>query len=145
MSIRCRVFVLLTPALIAACALETIDSSHDTLQDAISERQVEKGWIPGWVPAEATNIREVHNLDSNASSLSFDLPTKAALTIPGHCSQVAYSVVVHEKFERAWWPSSEELSEQYAFHRCGVGASRLEFVGIRHDRKRVIHWRTNAG
>jgi hypothetical protein len=145
MSRRCRVFLLVAPALLAACALETIDSSHDTLQDAISERQVEKGWIRGWVPPEAINIREVHNLDSNSSSLSFELPTKAALTIPGNCSRVAISVVVHEKFERSWWPSAEELSEQYAFHRCSVGAARLEFVGIRHDRKRVIHWRTHAG
>ena len=68
-----RAAVLALFLCLAGC-LETMESSYATRQEAVEAGQVAKGWIPRWVPASATNLREIHNLDSNASALAFDLP-----------------------------------------------------------------------
>ena len=41
---------------------------------AVAERAgaVEQGWIPAFVPRSATNIRETHNIDTNAQTLEFN-------------------------------------------------------------------------
>jgi hypothetical protein len=57
-----------------------MDSSFDTLREALDSDMVNKGWIPGWVPHEATDLREVHDLDSNTSALAFTKPLRY------HCS-----------------------------------------------------------
>lgn len=35
---------------------------------------VEQGWIPDFVPQSANDIRDIHDLDSNAQTLSFRAP-----------------------------------------------------------------------
>ena len=126
----------------AGCFWETPDSSFDTASEAIDAGMVNSGWIPGWLPRDAVALREVHNIDTNASELSFEIPNARAIELPNDCKPIAYAQTVQANIQRRWWPSEEALRTQYAFFKCDADAARYVFVGLRNDGKRVVHWRT---
>jgi len=62
--------------LITACAViflsgcdETMRSEYRTVSEASSE--IERGWIPSILPPSTTDIREVHDLDTNRGEGKF--------------------------------------------------------------------------
>lgn len=58
----------------AAVRTENVVETHPTYADALRGGARERGWLPDFVPATATAIREVHNLDSGEQWLRFVLP-----------------------------------------------------------------------
>ncbi|MUV15458.1 hypothetical protein [Noviluteimonas gilva] len=126
----------------AGCFWETPDSSFDTASDAIDAGLVYKGWIPGWLPHDAVELREVHNIDTSASELSFEIPGARSLKLPDDCKPIAYAQTVPAIIQRRWWPSEEALRTEYRFFKCDADAAGYVFVGLRNDGKRVVHWRT---
>jgi hypothetical protein len=142
--IAARVLLLSLTALLSGCLWETIDTSYATHHEAVAAGQVEKGWIPRWVPTAAKDIREVHNLDTSASALSFWLPPGSVLQAPDGCEPISYRRTVGVSFERSWWPSADALGENYTFSNCRPGATEYEFIGRSVDGQHVIHWRTYA-
>ena len=144
MPTRRRVLMATLILCTAGCELETFDSSYPTLADAVADNQVVKGWIPAWVPQSATNLKEVHNLDSNASALAFELPQNTALALPPDCISITYQESVPTYFQRRWWPSEFELKAEYHFFRCRTDAAQYVFVGAKTDGSRALHWRTYA-
>jgi hypothetical protein len=127
---------------LAGC--DTIDSDYATHADAVAEEQVAKGWIPSWVPPNATNIREVHNLDSNTSALSFELPPGALSPIPASCGPVDFGSTAPTRFERTWWPTPERLKAEFSFYHCHPYANPQTFAAVRLDGQQVLHWRSYA-
>ena len=69
----------------AGCG-EHPSSTYATYADAVAAGSVARGWIPVWVPVEAVNIREIHDLDTNEVCIRFELPNAArvALLEPMH-------------------------------------------------------------
>lgn len=52
----------------------TIEAEYATHAEAESKGAVAKGWIPPFVPSSSTDIREVHDLDTNWQWLRFEAP-----------------------------------------------------------------------
>lgn len=139
--------LLVVPVLCAsatACAWETLDASYLTARDAVDAGMVEKGWIPKWLPQDATNLREVHDVDSRVSELSFTVPSASAIHLPAECRPAAYADTVRAWIRRDWWPDDDALERSYVFFRCQADHTEYRFVAISKAGDRVLHWRTYA-
>jgi hypothetical protein len=70
---------------------ETAMSEFATYEDAKKSGAIgESKWLPDWLPKTATNIREVHNIDTNQVWLEFRVDTASVLTAQG-CEAVEKS------------------------------------------------------
>ncbi|TQM16867.1 hypothetical protein FB548_0235 [Pseudoxanthomonas sp. 3HH-4] len=139
------VLLLLTTISVTGCLDTTLDAKYPTTAAAIADGAITRGWVPEWIPVTATNLREVHNLDTNVSALTFDLPNGSRLQLPGDCKPITFPGLVPSHFNRSWWPTPEELRASYVFSRCKSDAStHLEFVGIHKTGQRGLHWRAYA-
>ncbi|PJK98460.1 hypothetical protein B9Y85_20900 [Stenotrophomonas maltophilia] len=130
-------------SMLSACSL-VMDSSFDTQQQAIDADMVNKGWIPDWVPHEATDLREVHDLDSNTSALAFAKPPAIPLQLPADCQATTFNNSNPVAFNRHWWPSNATLSASYRVFRCAPESRKSVFVAINRTEGRVLFWRTYA-
>jgi hypothetical protein len=128
----------------AGCLRETLDASYATSEEVIRSGYLEKGWIPRWLPGNATDIRETHNIDSNVSELSFVIPDQSSVVLPEDCKPVEYAHTVRAYIRRRWWPGEQELESSYVFFQCQADAADYRFVGIAKSGRRVLHWRTYA-
>jgi hypothetical protein len=137
-----RVVTLVLALGLGGC--ETFDSDYATHAEAVAAEQVAKGWIPTWVPPDATSIREVHNLDSNTSALTFELPPGARSPIPAECSPVELGGTSPVYFKRSWWPAQERLETEFSFFHCRPFANPHNYAAIRRDGQQVLHWRSYA-
>ena len=129
---------------LTACWFETPDSSYSTAQEVFDSGYLEKGWIPRWLPGDATDIRETHNIDSNIHELSFAIPGRESLALPAACVSIGYKDTRPAQIRRRWWPSEQELETGYDFFRCPAGYPGSGFVGVNSSGKRVVHWDPHA-
>ncbi len=137
------------PILFALCLILTscdlvMDSSYATKQEAVDAEMIAKGWIPAWVPEEATDLREVHDLDSNVSALAFSKPRSKQLLLPPGCRPVNHSATQPALFNRSWWPSETALKRSYTFFCCEPEFGKSIFVATSSTGNRVLFWRTYA-
>jgi len=135
------IFAVLTAS---SCTDDVLEASYPSMPEAVAEGAVERGWIPAWIPAEATDLQEVHNVDSNQSALSFTAP--AAWHPPAQCRPDASGEPPGPAFNRQWLPSPEILVKTYDLYSCSPGHSgtMLETVAVRRDTRHVVHWRVLA-
>lgn len=136
---------LVAVLLLLGCTDETLDAYYPTASDALADGAVKRGWIPAWTPSTATDIFEVHNLDSNQSALSFTLP-HGAWRPPASCRSADGSELPGPVFDRRWLPSSEDVAVAYDLYKCPSNASSrmLEAVAVQRGGNRVVHWRVFA-
>lgn len=59
--------------LCSACS-EIMEERYANMAEAERAGAIERGWVPRFVPASARNIRDVHDLDTNAQDLTFTIP-----------------------------------------------------------------------
>ncbi|MEG0183099.1 MAG: hypothetical protein RR704_06555 [Stenotrophomonas sp.] len=130
-------------AMITSCDL-VMDSAFATKQEAVEAEMIAKGWIPVWVPDEATDLREVHDLDTNLSALAFRKPGSSQLVLPPGCRPVDHSATRPAVFNRTWWPSEAALERSYSFFRCATELNRAVFVATSRTGDHVLFWRTSA-
>ncbi len=69
-----KAIAILATIAVAACS-EVRDERYADYEAAHLAGAVEGGWIPTFVPQDAYALRDIHDLDSNAQTLSFRLPT----------------------------------------------------------------------
>lgn len=128
--------------MLTGCALETPESSYDSFAEVKSLGLLENGWIPKWLPPNAQNIQETHNIDRNTSALAFDIPAGDTWLLPEHCKPISMKDAFPNELTRSWWPSDAELSESYRLFQCRTDSSpNSTFVGISTQHQRGIHWR----
>lgn len=90
---------------------ETFDYHFASFAQA--EDIASRGWIPSWVPKNATDIFETHNLDSNNRMLRFSFPADSHLALPPGCKEVAFTDLPSPPFERTWWTVNVSDSKQF--------------------------------
>lgn len=110
-SIVLLIVVLLFVGGLAACFPgETVEAAYSDFDQAAAAGAVERGWIPEWLPKSAVNIREKHNLDSNAGIMRFS--QELEFVLPSGCEES--SDVPPATLDAEWWPSGR-LSEFTTF------------------------------
>lgn len=67
----------ISAALAMSSCNEERHARYATHADAVHDGAVQRGWIPEYVPRSATEIAEVHDLDTNAQLLRFQAPPEA--------------------------------------------------------------------
>jgi hypothetical protein len=139
--------VVLLVASTSACFWERVESSYSSLGEAQRSGAIDKGWIPAWLPPSATDIRELHDIDTNESMLVFASDATHDWELPGDCQPVSYLQVPSPRLSRRWWPAPELLERSYDFHRCkgDVPFSTLStWIGRHKSGERGVHWRAHA-
>ena len=66
--------IILSAAITLSGCGEIKDELYADYEAARLAGAVERGWIPDFVPQSAYDIRDIHDLDSNAQTLSFRAP-----------------------------------------------------------------------
>lgn len=76
MRIEINFIILAFLTFATACSMSEMDFYiiYPSLSEAKDDKAIERGWIPNWIPEQATQIHEAHNLDTNIRAISLTLP-----------------------------------------------------------------------
>jgi len=83
---------LLALMVLALSGCEVLSARYATLQEAAADEAIERGWLPEWLPIDAIDIQETHDLDSNESWLVFRT-TSGRLNLPADCVETTTPVI----------------------------------------------------
>jgi len=129
-------------ALAAGCSSGQQETSYKTLTAAQSAGAVYSGWIPPWLPADAYNLKEKHDVDTTRSIVRFNFPAAEKWAVPGNCSQVPPSRVPGPGMAATWWPSDVPapavVTSRHSYFTC-AGAS--EFLAVDYPGGEGFYWR----
>ena len=141
MRLRTWGFASIVVAAAIACS-EQREASYADRTMAEQAGAIRQGWIPDWLPASAREIRELHNLDTNQSMLSFHYDPNDRLAIPSSCSPVRPSEVSPTPFRVSWWPNdvppSRFVTHRHAFFACETGRA---FLAVSAGQGEAHYWR----
>ena len=140
--------------LIAAvsCALsgcgEDIEAHYPTYADLQKANAGARSWMPQWLPASATDIRDWHDLDTNATLIAFAVPEATPQLLRG-CRPA--KMARNPGTPSAWWPDNQAFMELEHFRcdeRVTFADGRVETreAGAALDRTnhRIYFWRTGG-
>ena len=145
--LRRFVVVLSLTVAMSACFWERPESSYSSFAEAERSAAVDKGWIPAWLPSSATEIREMHDIDTNESMLAFTYDAEQGWELPSDCQPVSYAQIASPRFSRRWWPDPESLEQAYELYRCKGDvpfSSAATWVGRHRSEQQGVHWRAHA-
>jgi len=72
--------------LCSGCLFDEKYMTYDTIEEAKTDGAFERGWLPLWIPKNASNIHEYHNLDTNLQAISFSIPSTKEFYLPIQCT-----------------------------------------------------------
>jgi hypothetical protein len=101
--------------LLAAGCSETFESHYSDRQEAQRDGVFERGWLPDWLPASATDIREIHNLDTNEGAFSFSV--QAGWSPPEAAGCAPSSQVTAPRIRFRHFPS--KIEQRTGILKCG--------------------------
>jgi hypothetical protein len=109
---------------LAGCKDSDLSEQHyANYSQVTSDHAIDRGWVPDWLPANATNIYELHNIDTNYSMLRFSFPAGTELKPPSACAQIDPSKAPQPRYSRSWWPRdvppSSFVTHRHVFLLCG--------------------------
>jgi hypothetical protein len=102
--------------LVACFPSETIESTYENFDEAVTAGAVERGWVPEWLPDGAVNLHEKHDLDRNASILRFSL-SLTDFAIPLDCQETTDPPSA--TITADWWPA--DLHRTHRAFTCNDG------------------------
>jgi hypothetical protein len=138
----CAVVILATSVLAGAGCRETLEKRYSSLAEAERDGAIARGWIPSWVSSSATEIAEVHNLDTNNQLLMFTFGEYRTEGFVDACSAVdGGGVSLPGRVPVRWWPqnlrsSSRTVPTNLKYFLCKDG----RFFGIDEVLKRAFMW-----
>lgn len=132
-----RILLILVPALFVPGCMEVVSVEYSDRDAAMNRNAIgEAKWLPTWLPADAVNIRETHDIDTNASWLVFRLRS-GALVLPENCRRTARPEMPSKRvmrrfpvFARDAW--SRASASNGTFYLCNEGATTH---WVTHDRE----------
>jgi hypothetical protein len=112
--------------LVVGCErLDVIENNYADMADAISSGAVAAGRIPDFLPPQARDIKEVHNVDTHEVWVRFLIGHDGEEEIKEVCVLLDYQDVSFPRKVVRWWPSdltvARELSKEeaeYTFYAC---------------------------
>ena len=82
--VRKTAFVILSIFLVSCDDLRLYEVYSDA-DEARADGGVERGWLPDWLPDNAINIHDYHDLDTNIRAISFGMRDSRTFVFPDHC------------------------------------------------------------
>lgn len=150
---------LLVVALILspACRVPDMDpeSHYPTFAAAVADGAVARGWVPDTLPADATDIWEMHDIDSEEVWIRFTSGSEALGAMARACAEVDALEVAWPRGTRqlSWWPHDlpQAVSSQaspWRFFRCpapdrypGQRYTLPTFLALAEGERRAWYWR----
>ncbi len=117
--------VLLLAAILTGCFSETPQVGYRNLEAAIRDGAVSRGWIPMWLPLSSYDIREKHDLDTNAQILLFKVQSWDNDVLSDHCQPV--DAAQPPTLDASWWPEHIPDSAVYLYD-CDEGFLAIDDV-----------------
>ncbi|QDL28371.1 hypothetical protein EGM71_11665 [Stenotrophomonas maltophilia] len=110
--------------------MEVSSTEYADRNQAVSRQAIgESKWLPSWLPEDAVNIRETHDMDTNESWLVFR-PTGGVLALPEDCRLVSRPEMSDARvmrrfpqFARSAWSRASSYGGQ--FYLCPEGDAGL--------------------
>lgn len=148
MMAKLRTISLLTVTLLLlACErMETIETVYPNFDAAAKAKAIGNGgWIPGFLPPSAADIREVHNLDTNEVWLFFRSSPADLPTVVSSCKKITGREVVYpRKSPGSWWPQmltkrhegSQQTDNAYEYYQC----RERSVMAIDRSKNQVYFW-----
>jgi len=143
--IRLPVLLVLIAVSIISCAQETIVEEYSDLSAAmVSGAAGARGWVPGFVPASATNLKIAYNIETNEVWLIFEADSKDLTRILMDCptSKAHLSPLPRTSPPVSWWPksltstSSEKKGIWNLFMCKSQGAGAIDLAN-----RKAYYWR----
>ena len=145
-------------AALLACALATVACNeqpyrqYPTVAAAVAAGERERGWLAGWVPANARELHLQGDLDTHAWWLRFELPAAAADSLR-QVLEPATAVSppnVRPRRAQGWWiqgrieqqPATDAAPCLEVFHGTGAPVGTGTFVAFECTSPRVFAWST---
>lgn len=140
--------VAMIVAYAAAVHTENVVESHPAHADALRAGMRERGWLPDFVPAAASGIREVHNLDSGAQWIRFALPPAEldalARRMPALSPDEAGSRVRRPPRWRGGWVALPGVGDPASVHRAADQHGRSWCIVVDRHESTVYGWTCGA-
>lgn len=125
--------------LLAACAREVLEVEYDSFTVARDAGAMQRGWLPAWLPPNATRIRERHDLDTNARMWIANVPIGIDVSLPRDCESIKPESAPSPPFELDWWPAGiprkMNAAGSYYLFRCDG-----QFVGLAASGGKLVGW-----
>lgn len=156
MGVRRMVFVgALGVASLSGCdRSDILQSYYPTYEAAVQDGAIGRGWVPGFLPRSAQQIREVHNLDTNETWVAFDFVWEDGTLLEAACTSVSVELVIlpRERSTEAyvpWWPQQllgqvTAASEEFSFYQCremDLGERFQAYLALERARSKAWFWR----
>lgn len=118
---------------------ETRETYYPNLDAAVKAGEVERGWIPLYVPKSATDIRIKYDIENNQTWLAFRSPTADLSSMWDSCKQITQSEISFPpKRPSSWWPlaltQDQKPATKYRYYTCKEGG----FMAI-HENE-IFYW-----
>jgi hypothetical protein len=137
-------FALSVIILLITAACERVESVYPDARAAISAGEIERGWIPAFLPPSAKDIHVKYDLDTNEVWLRFSMDPSEVGSIENSCRRIETVEAVLPERAGFWWP--ERLTEEqgsalhqsggYTHYRCENGGS----IAIKRAGREVLYW-----
>jgi hypothetical protein len=140
----------IVPAVVAGLALAAGAALHlmaryeqpyrhyATFAEAVAAGERDRGWLPAWMPSDATDLHIQGDLDTNAWWIRARLPASGVQSLHSHLVPVAVDSVRVRRPRRsgAWW--MESLIEQHPANDNGLHADLFRGAGDPVPRTTVV-------
>ncbi len=160
-SAKRRSAVIVSCLLLCSCAElpgESQTRHYPTRADAERDGSFDRGWLPADLPADATDIVESHNLDSNQMWVRFNLSATIPERLLQRCvvdPEVPLPPARQTRRTARWWPEALTAGEGAVplasgkAYRCGDldnEPSVRQFGLLVHERhQQVWYWSIPVG
>jgi hypothetical protein len=130
-------------ALVACAWIEQPGSYFANRREAENAKMFATGWLPKWLPASSKNLREKHDIDTNASILRFEYDTtKETAPFSNSCKPLHPALVELPRLSARWWPDNKALLlEMPAAYRC---CDEDAYLAIPAEGGTAYFWRISA-
>jgi hypothetical protein len=145
---------LATLALFALAACDdpsmVLEEQYATLDEARADGAIERGWIPSWIPLTAITIQEIHDLDTNVSTLRLSFSTEEGWSIPATCKPASASSVRGPRLAPEWWPrgvpSTDAVGAAFEYFNCDAESElrKRATLAVSEARGELLFWRWDA-
>lgn len=126
MRVRVRSLMIATLVISSVSCNETFESSYSSFEEA-RKADAGHGWLPSFLPADARDIHEVHDMDLNEVWGTFTTAEDARMPFCKNATRVVSVDVI--KPSVSWWPrelaGNLQSGGDWVFYKCSVSDAAL--------------------